>query len=320
MKIFISWSGTLSKKVAVALKEWIPNVLQFTEPYVSSEDIDKGSRWSIDIAKELVDSSFGILCVTKDNYKAPWLNFEAGALSKKMDSSRVCPFLFNVKRSEIDGPLLQFQVTNYHKDDVLKLMTTINNSCIEQNLTEERLNKTFNLWWPNLEESLKIEISGEEQDEETNNSYNTINGQVLEEMLALIQTQQKILRRPEELLPPDYFFELMDKYAKKDPKNISKDEVIELINRYEKIRFAATEHLKILQNMDKNSEENNDKLIKSAKRLSDTCKTFENDIIRTLHHYVANNYISYFNIESGKKVCQICGKPVQVFCKEKDGN
>lgn len=64
MKVFISWSGDLSKRIAIALKEWIPNVLQSAEPYVSSEDIDKGSRWSTDIAKELADSTYGILCVT----------------------------------------------------------------------------------------------------------------------------------------------------------------------------------------------------------------------------------------------------------------
>ena len=99
MKVFISWSGNKSHKVAMIFREWLPSVIQSLEPYVSSEDIDKGARWSSDIAKELEDSTFGILCVTKDNLHAPWLSFEAGALSKTMDKSFVTPFLFDIKRS-----------------------------------------------------------------------------------------------------------------------------------------------------------------------------------------------------------------------------
>jgi len=54
VKIFISWSGSLSRRVAEILRDWLPNVLQAVEPYVSSEDIDKGARWSVDISNELV--------------------------------------------------------------------------------------------------------------------------------------------------------------------------------------------------------------------------------------------------------------------------
>ena len=125
MKVFISWSGNKSHRVALVFREWLPSVIQSLEPYVSSEDIDKGARWSSDIAKELENSTFGILCVTKENLNAPWLSFEAGALSKTMDKSFVTPFLFDIKRAEVNGPILQFQSTIFDKEDIKKLLQTL---------------------------------------------------------------------------------------------------------------------------------------------------------------------------------------------------
>lgn len=61
MKVFLSWSVEVSRRMARVLRDWLPSVLQFAEPYVSSEDIDKGVRWGTDIAKELESSEFGVI-------------------------------------------------------------------------------------------------------------------------------------------------------------------------------------------------------------------------------------------------------------------
>lgn len=131
MKVFVSWSGDLSNRVAIILKNWIPNVLQLVEVFVSSEDIEKGSRWSEEIASQLSFSNFGILCLTKGNSKAPWLVFEAGALSNNVGTAKVCPFLIGVEVSEIAKPLQQFQAVTFTKQDVFKLIRSINNSCAD---------------------------------------------------------------------------------------------------------------------------------------------------------------------------------------------
>jgi hypothetical protein len=198
MKVFLSWSGEKSHKVALVFRDWFPSVIQSLVPYVSSEDIDKGTRWSTDIAKELEDSSFGILCVTKENLNAPWLTFEAGALSKTMDKSFVSPFLFDIKRSEVDGPILQFQSTIFSKEDMLKLVKTLNKACGDDKLTEERLEKAFSVWWPTLEEELnKLKDIKEEGSEGNSDNGSIGNSEILEEILDLSRLNQKLLRNPD---------------------------------------------------------------------------------------------------------------------------
>lgn len=203
MKVFLSWSGHKSHQVALALRDWLPSVIQSVTPYVSSEDIDKGARWSTDIAKELEDSSFGILCVTKENLDAPWLLFEAGALSKMMEKGAVCPFLFDLKMAEIkEGPILQFQTTIYEKEDIKKLLISLNKSCGETGLKEDLLLKSFDVWWPSLDEALKL-IMSETEDSKTL-TKRTTKDDMLEEILELTRINQKILRSPETILPPEY--------------------------------------------------------------------------------------------------------------------
>ena len=200
MKVFLSWSGHKSHKIAIVFRDWFPSVIQSIVPYVSSEDIDKGARWSTDIAKELEDSTFGILCVTKENINAPWLTFEAGALSKTIEKSFVCPFLFDIKRSEVDGPILQFQSTIFDREDIKKLVKTLNTACGEDALTEQRLEKAFDVWYPTLEEELnKVKGVKDEPKEEKPPEHHK-GSEILEEILELSRINQKLLRNPDPIL------------------------------------------------------------------------------------------------------------------------
>ncbi len=159
MKIFISWSGELSRKVAEYLKEWLGFVLQGADTFVSSDDIRKGQRWGLEVAKELEDSNFGILCLTKDNLNAPWILFEAGALSKFVREANVSALLLNgVQPSDVKGPLSQFQHTNTTKEDIQKLTESINEKMGEQKLEEGRLKTIFEKWYPDLEATIRSNI------------------------------------------------------------------------------------------------------------------------------------------------------------------
>jgi hypothetical protein len=151
MKVFISWSGDLSKQLGESLRNWLPGVLQSVCPYFTPSDIEKGARWNSDIAKELEQAQIGILCVTKENVESPWLAFEAGALSKQLDKARVCPILFGLENKDIRGPLSQFQTTAFDKEEMGHLVTVINSHLDERKLAPDILDGVFEKWWPDLE-------------------------------------------------------------------------------------------------------------------------------------------------------------------------
>lgn len=162
MQVFISWSKPASRKMAQILRDWLPEVIQQIEPWVSSEDIGKGRRWSAEIAQQLDATSQGLVCVTPGNMGEPWLNFEAGALAKFLGTSEVRPLLLGVATTEVTGPLSSFQMTLAHdREDMFKLVESLNNAC-ETPLTSERLRRAFHRAWPDLEEKLQsVEVATE---------------------------------------------------------------------------------------------------------------------------------------------------------------
>lgn len=150
MKVFISWSGTTSCEVAKLLSEWIGNVLQGVKCWYSPDDIEKGSLWFNDIGDGLSSNNFGVLCLTAENITAPWILFEAGALYKGLTQSRVCPILIaGLTPADVRPPFSHFNLTMMNEVDMLRLMQTINRHT-EAPIEEDRLVKTFSLWWPQL--------------------------------------------------------------------------------------------------------------------------------------------------------------------------
>lgn len=159
MKVFLSWSGDLSKDIAEEIRQWLPSVIQAVKPYYTPDDITKGARWASEIAGELNESKVGIICLTKENVESPWIMFEAGALSKKLSDSKVCPILFGLDPSDIKGPLVQFQAAKFSKTEIYKVLTMINESLRQNALDSEVINSVFEMWWPKLESKINDLLS-----------------------------------------------------------------------------------------------------------------------------------------------------------------
>lgn len=182
--MFISWSGDTSKKVAEAIREWLPTVLQTVKPYFTPSDIEKGTRWSSDIAQELDDSMAGIFCVTSQNLSSQWLMFEAGAISKKVDQSLVCPILIGLDNSDINGPLTQFQTTLFEKSDFRRLVSDLNKANTSNTLEESVLHTVFEKFWPELESKVQSIIDSTQAGDSKSADLRS-DREILEEVLEL---------------------------------------------------------------------------------------------------------------------------------------
>jgi hypothetical protein len=188
MKIFISWSGLRSQALAEALRDWLPLVLHYVDPWLSKSDIKSGDRWGIEVAKELQETNFGIICVTRENLNSPWILFEAGALAKSMEDGRVTPLLLDLDIKEISGPLAQFQARKADKSGIKQLVSDLNKSAPSAT-PKERLNQLFEPLYAALGDKIEAIPAPETGAEPTRPE-----GEILEELVASVRSVETRVR------------------------------------------------------------------------------------------------------------------------------
>lgn len=202
VKVFISWSGSRSKAIADILRRWLPGVLQAVRPYFSPDDIAKGSRWSSDIAKELDVSRVGLLVVTPENQEAPWLLFEAGALAKNLDRSKVCPLLFGeMEPTDVKGPLVQFQSAKFSQEEMKRVMKMINAELADAALPPDVLDSVFEMWWPKLQEQVDNQLASRAREQDVEQLRRS-DRDILEEVLSLTRRFASDRPRPLDVRHP----------------------------------------------------------------------------------------------------------------------
>lgn len=222
MKVFISWSGERSEKIANVFSEWLPQIIQALDPWIST-NIAKGARSTPEISLELERSKIGIICFTPENLDNNWILFEAGALSK-MNDTKVCTFLLDLTPSDIKPPLSQFQHTIFSKDDVFRLVDTINQQLKisgEKSLSEKTLYQVFERSWSEFEKNVAEILKSRPDTIKQIRSDRDI----LEEMLVLIRKQNAPNRSREEGLTESDII-LLDRCGKKYRRLVKEFEVL----------------------------------------------------------------------------------------------
>lgn len=186
--MFLSWSGERSQTLAAALRDWLPLVLHYAEPWLSKTDINAGDRWSLEVAKELDVSGFGVSCITSENISAPWLLFEAGALAKSLQEGRVVPLLLGLDFSDISGPFAQFQAKKTDKSGIWETISAIN-AVATTPVLGPKLVQLFGALWPSLEAQIAAI-----PDAPNPAKHSRPQGEVLEELVSSVRNLDARMR------------------------------------------------------------------------------------------------------------------------------
>jgi hypothetical protein len=106
MKVFLSWSGMRSHQIATFLQGILKQVFEGVDFYLSS-DMERGTRWSQEIFDAMDQCSVSIIVFTPENKFESWVMFEAGRLSRAVDSL-VIPVYVDCE-FHAGGPFREFQ-------------------------------------------------------------------------------------------------------------------------------------------------------------------------------------------------------------------
>ncbi|MBD2180884.1 methyltransferase domain-containing protein [Aerosakkonema funiforme] len=144
--VFISWTGELGKKLALTLKETMFKLDPF-EGWVSDVDIETGAAWFQSTKEALKKAKIGIVCLTPESSKRPWINFEAGYLYGQINKCQLVKF-----KENLINPLKQLQAMDGTKlNDWQKLLCE---------LTGNRNNYVCEKWaqseFPKLQEIINL--------------------------------------------------------------------------------------------------------------------------------------------------------------------
>lgn len=191
-RAFISWSGDRSKSLALAMHDWLPLVLHYVEPWLSQSDIGAGERWARQVAEQLANTNFGIVCITPENKDSPWILFESGALAKSLELGKVIPVLMDLEFSDVSGPLAQFQAKKLNRDGIAEIINSLQSSA-ETPIPEQRQHQLFTALWPELEKRISTIVNAEPRQRELRPQT-----EVLEELVTSVRSIDSRMRQSEE--------------------------------------------------------------------------------------------------------------------------
>lgn len=192
MHVFISWHGEKSLAYAERLKELIENCIQSITVFCSNQDIHNGDNWSKVLFEELSCAKYSIVCLTKDNIKEPWINFEAGAIANKLDN-KMTTLLIDLKPSDLFSPLSLFQATKLEKQSIQNMILAINET-LPNKIERSRVIDSFDVFYEVFEKKIQsINLLASLSPE--------ISEKSLKQILLICQENNLFLRKMDGIMP-----------------------------------------------------------------------------------------------------------------------
>lgn len=195
MKLFISWSGPTSQKIAGALRTLVGDIFPDVVPWMSTHDIAAGTNWNMSLSTELGETNFGVLCLTSYNLRSPWLLFEAGSLAKHPNTSRVIPYLYGLGPGEVPSPLSLFQGVDSDKQGTKSLISAVN-AARSTPYPQDKLDRAFEKWWPDFESTCQ-ELWSMAFEEEVDARDRSMLPEILQVVQGIRYSVTELVRDPE---------------------------------------------------------------------------------------------------------------------------
>ena len=164
IKIFISWSKDTSKALAQTTKDFLEDVFHGHIDFPISTGLPFAVNMDEKIHEDMMESQKCIVCITLENYKAPWLMYESGVIygknyGKDKANMIVYPLLFDDipdYTSYVDKPLNRFNPLKLYKGNMKETFEKlVKELCEEQNINLKIALNILNSEWKAYSESIE---------------------------------------------------------------------------------------------------------------------------------------------------------------------
>jgi hypothetical protein len=161
LRVFISWAGKQAETIGQGFREYLPDVVNGVEPFISRSDIDKGRRWDDVLTSSLRESPCAIVCLTPVSLASIWVAFETGAIShaaggRQAAESRIWTYLLELENEALRlSPFAAYQSTTATEEETFRLVKSINQLSGDVVSADSSKRKFDKLLWPKFSEVLK---------------------------------------------------------------------------------------------------------------------------------------------------------------------
>ncbi len=197
LRIFISWSGKQAETIGQGFREYLPDVVNAVDPFISGSDIDKGSRWDEVLTGNLQESPCAIVCLTPESLNAVWVAFETGAISRATGGpesarARVWTYLVGLDKKDLQlSPFATYQSTASTEEETFRLIKSINQLSPDVVLADSLKRKFDLVFWPKFSDVLR---TAREIPAQSIGTVKVSEQDILSEVLLTVRSLQQDLR------------------------------------------------------------------------------------------------------------------------------